>query len=120
MVYGRLGLDGAGRRGPKRRAAFAGYQINDEIMRAAKQDAMVLHCLPRTEARRLPPRCSRRMRRRFSRRREPPARPKGCPCQADARLKGFRRPRVAFAGSGPAWGWELMPRCCGPILPCGG
>ena len=30
----------------KRRAAFAGYQINDEIMRAAKQDAMVLHCLP--------------------------------------------------------------------------
>ncbi|MBP3379904.1 MAG: ornithine carbamoyltransferase [Ruminococcus sp.] len=29
-----------------RRAAFAGYQINDELMAAAKPDAMVLHCLP--------------------------------------------------------------------------
>ena len=30
----------------KRRKAFAGYQINDEVMAAAKPDAMVLHCLP--------------------------------------------------------------------------
>ena len=30
----------------KRRIAFAGYQINDEIMAAAKPDAMVTHCLP--------------------------------------------------------------------------
>lgn len=30
----------------KRRAAFAGYQINDEIMAQANEDAMVLHCLP--------------------------------------------------------------------------
>lgn len=30
----------------KRRIAFAGYQINDEIMTAAKPDAMVMHCLP--------------------------------------------------------------------------
>ena len=30
----------------KRRIASAGYQINDEIMAAAKPDAMVLHCLP--------------------------------------------------------------------------
>lgn len=30
----------------KRRIAFAGYQINDEIMAAAKPDAMVMHCLP--------------------------------------------------------------------------
>lgn len=30
----------------KRRIAFAGYQINDEIMVAAKPDAMVMHCLP--------------------------------------------------------------------------
>jgi ornithine carbamoyltransferase len=30
----------------KRRKAFAGYQINDELMAAAKPDAMVLHCLP--------------------------------------------------------------------------
>jgi len=30
----------------KRKAAFKGYQINDEIMAAAKPDAMVLHCLP--------------------------------------------------------------------------
>ena len=30
----------------KRCIAFAGYQINDEIMAAAKPDAMVMHCLP--------------------------------------------------------------------------
>lgn len=30
----------------KRREAFAGYQVNDEIMAIAKADAMVLHCLP--------------------------------------------------------------------------
>ncbi len=30
----------------KRKVAFAGYQINDEIMAAAKPDAMVQHCLP--------------------------------------------------------------------------
>lgn len=29
-----------------RRKAFAGYQINDTIMAAAKRDAMVQHCLP--------------------------------------------------------------------------
>lgn len=29
-----------------RRKAFAGYQINDEIMAAAKRDAIVQHCLP--------------------------------------------------------------------------
>lgn len=29
-----------------RQKAFAGYQINDELMAAAKPDAMVLHCLP--------------------------------------------------------------------------
>lgn len=30
----------------KRRIAFAGYQINDDIMACAKPDAMVMHCLP--------------------------------------------------------------------------
>ena len=30
----------------KRKIAFKGYQINDEIMAAAKADAMVQHCLP--------------------------------------------------------------------------
>jgi ornithine carbamoyltransferase len=30
----------------KRREAFKGYQINDEIMAAAKKDAIVQHCLP--------------------------------------------------------------------------
>ena len=30
----------------KRRVDFAGYQVNDEIMKLAKPDAMVLHCLP--------------------------------------------------------------------------
>lgn len=29
-----------------RRKAFEGYQINDEVMAAAKRDAMVQHCLP--------------------------------------------------------------------------
>lgn len=30
----------------KRKAAFKGYQINDEVMKVAKSDAMVMHCLP--------------------------------------------------------------------------
>ena len=30
----------------QRRAIFAGFQINDEVMKYAKSDAMVLHCLP--------------------------------------------------------------------------
>lgn len=30
----------------KRKKAFAGYQINDDLMAVAKDDAMVLHCLP--------------------------------------------------------------------------
>ena len=30
----------------KREKAFAGYQVNDAAMRAAKPEAMVLHCLP--------------------------------------------------------------------------
>ena len=30
----------------KREKAFAGYQVNDAAMAAAKPDAMVLHCLP--------------------------------------------------------------------------
>jgi ornithine carbamoyltransferase len=30
----------------KRRRDFAGYQINDELLKAAKPDAMVQHCLP--------------------------------------------------------------------------
>ena len=30
----------------KRRIAFKGYQINDDIMNAANPDAMVMHCLP--------------------------------------------------------------------------
>jgi ornithine carbamoyltransferase len=30
----------------ERRKAFAGFQINDEVMAQAKKDAMVLHCLP--------------------------------------------------------------------------
>ncbi|MBQ2713210.1 MAG: ornithine carbamoyltransferase [Clostridia bacterium] len=29
-----------------RRAAFEGYQVNAEVMKVAKNDAMVLHCLP--------------------------------------------------------------------------
>lgn len=30
----------------KRKKAFAGYQINDDVMAVAKSDAMVQHCLP--------------------------------------------------------------------------
>ncbi|MEG1890907.1 MAG: ornithine carbamoyltransferase [Clostridia bacterium] len=30
----------------KRRMAFAGYQVNAEVMQAAQKDAMVQHCLP--------------------------------------------------------------------------
>ena len=30
----------------KRKIAFAGYQVNDDIMAAAHSDAMVMHCLP--------------------------------------------------------------------------
>lgn len=30
----------------KRRAAFDGYQINDEVMANAHKDALILHCLP--------------------------------------------------------------------------
>lgn len=30
----------------KRRKAFAGYQVNDELMAVTNADAMVLHCLP--------------------------------------------------------------------------
>ncbi|MCX7658061.1 MAG: ornithine carbamoyltransferase [Oscillospiraceae bacterium] len=30
----------------KRMVAFKGYQVNDEVMAAAKPDAMVMHCLP--------------------------------------------------------------------------
>lgn len=30
----------------KRKADFAGYQINDELLSLAKKDAIVLHCLP--------------------------------------------------------------------------
>lgn len=30
----------------KRKIAFKGYQINDDVMSVAKSDAMVLHCLP--------------------------------------------------------------------------
>ena len=30
----------------KRRQSFAGYQINAELMKKAKKDAMVQHCLP--------------------------------------------------------------------------
>ena len=42
-VWASMGQEGEAE---KRRKAFAGYQINDEIMAAAKSDAMVLHCLP--------------------------------------------------------------------------
>lgn len=42
-VWASMGQEGEAE---KRKIAFAGYQINDEIMSLANKDAMVLHCLP--------------------------------------------------------------------------
>lgn len=42
-VWASMGQEGEAE---KRRKAFQGYQINDEVMAAAHGDAMVLHCLP--------------------------------------------------------------------------
>ena len=42
-VWASMGQEGEAE---KRRKAFAGYQINAELMAVAKPDAMVLHCLP--------------------------------------------------------------------------
>lgn len=42
-VWASMGQEGEAE---KRRIAFKGYQVNDEIMAAAKPDAMVQHCLP--------------------------------------------------------------------------
>jgi ornithine carbamoyltransferase len=42
-VWASMGQEGEAE---KRKQAFAGYQINDELMALANADAMVLHCLP--------------------------------------------------------------------------
>lgn len=42
-VWASMGQEGEAE---KRKLAFDGYQINDELMSVAKPDAMVLHCLP--------------------------------------------------------------------------
>ncbi|MCQ2469213.1 MAG: ornithine carbamoyltransferase [Ruminococcus sp.] len=42
-VWASMGQEGEAE---KRKLAFAGYQINDELMAEAKGDAIVLHCLP--------------------------------------------------------------------------
>lgn len=42
-VWASMGQEGEAE---KRKAAFKGYQINDDVMKAAKSDAMVMHCLP--------------------------------------------------------------------------
>ena len=42
-VWASMGQEGEAE---KRRIAFNGYQINDEVMAAANEKAMVLHCLP--------------------------------------------------------------------------
>ncbi len=42
-VWASMGQEGEAE---KRKKAFAGYQINDELMAVAHEDAMVLHCLP--------------------------------------------------------------------------
>ena len=45
-LHGCVGLYGSGRRKSRAGKIFKNYQINDEVMAAAKPDAMVLHCLP--------------------------------------------------------------------------
>lgn len=42
-VWASMGQEGEA---AERRKAFAGYQINDSVMEAAKKDAIVQHCLP--------------------------------------------------------------------------
>ena len=42
-VWASMGQEGEA---DERKKIFAGYQINDELMKAAKPDAMVMHCLP--------------------------------------------------------------------------
>ena len=42
-VWASMGQEGEAE---KRKIAFAGYQVNDDVMASAKPDAMVLHCLP--------------------------------------------------------------------------
>lgn len=42
-VWASMGQEGEA---AERRKAFAGYQINDDIMALAKSDALVMHCLP--------------------------------------------------------------------------
>ena len=42
-VWASMGQEGEAE---KRKKAFAGYQINDDLMAVAHSDAMVLHCLP--------------------------------------------------------------------------
>lgn len=42
-VWASMGQEGEAE---KRKQAFAGYQVNDELMAVAKADALVLHCLP--------------------------------------------------------------------------
>lgn len=42
-VWASMGME---KEAEQRKKDFAGYQINDELLTAAKPDAMVLHCLP--------------------------------------------------------------------------
>ena len=42
-VWASMGQEGEAE---KRKLAFKGYQVNDDVMNAAKPDAIVLHCLP--------------------------------------------------------------------------
>lgn len=51
----------------KRKIAFKGYQINDDIMAVAKADAMVQHCLPAHREEEITERYSRLTQMRYSR-----------------------------------------------------
>lgn len=45
-LHRHLGFDGPGEEAAKRKAAFAGYQINGALIAAAPKHAIIMHCLP--------------------------------------------------------------------------
>jgi hypothetical protein len=45
-LHGRLGFDGQGSESAERLKQLSGYQINQKLVKLAKPDALVMHCLP--------------------------------------------------------------------------
>ena len=45
-LHRRVGFDGQGSRGGRAHQTIRGYQINEALVKLAKPDALVMHCLP--------------------------------------------------------------------------